>query len=176
MSIAWRRVILIPALLALGLAQSCASSPSEGYAFGWTHSSDVRSVAVPMFDNRTYATGVEFDLTEAIISEIQRSTPWVVVGPERADTTLSGVLTRESATTLSTTPGVGMVQENALTLTIDFTWRDNRSGEVLVARDSFSAVGTYAPARGTGERREIAQRQAIRELARDIVGELRADW
>lgn len=159
----------------LGLA-SCASNPSEGYTLGWTHSGDVRSVAVPMFDNTTYATGVEFDLTEAIISEIQRSTPWVVVAPERADTTLTGALTGESATTLSTTPGVGLAQENALTLTVRFVWRDNRSGEVLVAREGFSAVGTYAPARGTGERREIAQRQAIRELAREIVGELRAEW
>ncbi len=158
------------------LAGGCASNPSEGYAFGWTHSSDVRSIAVPMFDNNTFSTGTEFELTEAIISEIQRSTPWVVVAPERADTTLAGVLARESATTLSTTPGVGLVQENALTMTVDFTWRDNRSGEVLVSRKSFSAVGTYIPARGTGERREIAQRQAIRELARDIVAELRADW
>ncbi|MFI4897439.1 MAG: LptE family protein [Phycisphaerales bacterium JB059] len=165
--------------LALALAligAGCASNPSEGYAFGWTHSEDVRTIAVPMFDNRTYATDVEFALTEAIIAEIQRSTPWVVVGEERADTTLSGVLTQESATTLSTTPGTGLVQENALTLTVDFDWRDNRTGETLVARDRFSAVGTYAPAQGTGERREIGQRQAIRELARDIVAELRADW
>ncbi len=166
------------ALLALVgvLAIGCASNPGEGYAFSWTHSDDVRSIAVPMFDNTTFATGVEFDLTEAIISEIQRSTPWVVVAPDRADTTLDGVLASESVTNLSTTPGVGLVQENALTLSVDFTWRDNRSGEVLVSRRSFSATGAYAPARGTGERREIAQRQAIRELARDIVAELRADW
>lgn len=167
--------LMIGAALASLLA-GCASNPSEGYAIGWTHSDSVRTISVPMFDNKTFSTGVEFDLTEAIISEIQRSTPWVVVAPERADTTLSGVLASESATTLSTTPGVGLIQENALTMTVNFSWRDNRSGEVLVARDRFSATGTYAPARGTGERREIAQRQAMRELARDIVAELRSDW
>ena len=167
---------MLLAALGSAMAIGCASDPGQGYAFGWTHSDDVRSIAVPMFDNTTFATGVEFDLTEAIISEIQRSTPWVVVAPDRADTTLDGVLASESVTTLSTTPGVGLVQENALTLTVDFTWRDNRSGEVLVSRRSFSASGTYAPARGTGERREIAQRQAIRELARDIVAEMRSDW
>jgi len=158
------------------LLGGCASDPSQGYALAWSYEDDVRSVAVPMFDNSTFATGLEFDLTEAIIAEIQSQTPWVVTADERADTTLTGAVTGARARNLSSTPGTGLVQENAYELRVSFRWRDNRSGEVLVARDGFAAAGTYVPARGTGERREIGQRQAVRELAREIVAELRSNW
>ncbi len=168
--------VLALALLAAAFSAGCASDPTQGYALAWTYEDDVRSVAVPIFDNSTFATGLEFDLTEALIAEIQRQTPWVVTADERADTTLTGAVTGARATNLSSTPGTGLVQENAYELRVSFRWRDNRSGDVLVARDGFSAVGTYVPARGTGERREIGQRQAVRELAREIVAELRSNW
>ncbi|MEZ6241605.1 MAG: LptE family protein [Phycisphaerales bacterium] len=171
-----RGVVLAIALGATFLVSACSSDPSKGYAMGWTYDENVRSVAVPMFDNSTFDTGLEFDLTEAIIAEIQSQTPWVVTANERADTTLTGAITGAQARNLSSTPGTGLVQENAYELRVSFRWRDNRSGDVLVARDGFSAVGTYVPARGTGERREIGQRQAIRELAREIVAELRSNW
>lgn len=171
-----RRLAVWLALAAAPFAGACAADPSEGYALAWTYEDDVRSVAVPFFENSTFATGVEFDLTEAIVAEVQRQTPWVVTANERADTTLTGAVTGARARNLSSTPGTGLVQENAYELRVSFRWRDNRSGEVLVARDGFSAVGTYAPAMGTGERREIGQRQAVRELAREIVAELRSNW
>jgi hypothetical protein len=51
---------------------------------------------------------------------------------------------------------------------------------VRIERQNFVATTTFIPARGVagepGERIEIGQREAIEELARAIVGEMRSDF
>ena len=61
-------------------------------------------------------------------------------------------------------------------LRVDFDWQDNRTGKTLVARRSFSALDTFVPAQGTGERIEKGQHGVIQQLARDLVAELRTTW
>jgi hypothetical protein len=68
------------------------------------------------------------------------------------------------------------VQELSVQITVDFAWRDNRSGETLKARQNFSAADTFVPSNPTGERIEIGQNAAAQRLARDIVSELRGAW
>lgn len=162
------------------LVAGCASDPSKGYVFGSTYDQGVRTVAVPIFDNTTYTPGLEQTLTEAIVRQIQTSTPWRIASRERADTVLTGVIDQAELGLLTRTRGTGLVQEQTLTLRVDFAWRDNRTGEVRVERQRFSATSTFVPARGIdgqgGERIEIGQRDAIDELAQAIVAELRADF
>ena len=163
-----------------GLLAGCAGSPHEGYVFASTYDQAVRTIAVPVFDNTTFTPGLETVLTEAIIREIQASTPWRIAGQEGADTVLTGTLTDADLFTLTNTPGTGMAQEQTLSLTVDFTWRDNRTGEARVRRDRFTATSAFIPSRGIegdpGERVEIGQRDAVDELAEAIVNELRADF
>lgn len=166
------RIIAGLAALALG---ACSSDPQKGYSFQSTYKGG-RTVAVPVWGNKTYSQGLEVALTQAIVAEIQRRTPWLVVPPEQADTVLSGVLTDSRLRPLSTARGTGLVQEVAVALTVDFDWRSNRTGQSLVSRRDFQAVQTFIPARGTGERIELGQTAAVQELARDIVAELRSNW
>lgn len=154
----------------------CASDPTRGYAWGSTYSGNVQSISVPIFNNETHATGLETQLTEAIVKQIQRSTPWVVTVGRSADTTLQGTITGVEYARLSVTRGSGLVQEQAVRIEVRFEWMDNRTGQTLVSRERFSAVSVFVPARGTGERAEIGHRSAIAELAEDVVSELRADW
>jgi hypothetical protein len=171
-----------PGLLALGLvlAGGCASDPNRGYVFGSTYAGDVKTVAVPIFENATFTPGLEQALTESIVREIQSSTPWRIAGREGADTVLLGVITQADLETLTRTPGIGLAQEQIYQVRVDFTWRDNRTGEVRVARERFSAATTFVPARGvertSGERIEIGQREALEEMARAIVDELRSEF
>lgn len=158
------------------LTCGCASDPTRGYAWGSTYSDQIRSVSVPVFKNETHATGLETQLTEAIVKQIQRSTPWVVTRGRSADTTLLGTITDVEYDRLSVTPGSGLVQEQAALIEVKFEWMDNRSGTTLVSRERFSAVSVFVPARGTGERAEVGERGAVAELAEDVVSELRADW
>lgn len=164
------------ALLACCLAASCASDPTRGYAFESSFNSDIRTVHVPIFENPTFARGVEIELTDAVIKEIQRVTPWTVVAAESAQTSLTGRITEAELRRLSTGRDTGIAQELAYSVTVEFEWKDNRTGRVLTARRGFRASDTFIPARGVGERIEHGQRGAVQRLARDIVAELRSNW
>ncbi|MFM9996291.1 MAG: LPS assembly lipoprotein LptE [Phycisphaerales bacterium] len=155
---------------------SCASDPADGYSFKSTYAEDVRSVAVPIVENRTFTKGLEVRLTEAIIKEIQRSTPWVVTSRDRADAVFAGAITDSRLRAMSIARGTGLVLEQAVELSVDFDLRLARSGRVLVSRRSFDGVASFVPSRGTGERIELGEAAAVQELARDIVAELRSNW
>ncbi|NUQ68424.1 MAG: hypothetical protein HUU18_09115 [Phycisphaerales bacterium] len=172
-----RAVVLVP-VLGLGLLAvgGCASSPSQGYAFDSTYDSGVRSVAVPVFENKTYAVGVEVELTEAIIKEIQRSTPMVVTRAGRADSELRGVIRSAQIRSLANDSITGLTQTMSYKLSVDFEWIDARTGKPIVARKSFASADVFVPAQPTGERIETGRHATAQRLARDIVAELRETW
>ena len=60
-----------------------------GYVVGSPFRPDVRSVAVPIFQNDTYRKGVEFQLTEAVQKEMQQRGLQIAEEPY-ADTRLTG--------------------------------------------------------------------------------------
>jgi hypothetical protein len=165
---------VLPALL--GALAGCSSDPGSGYAFAEPYDAGVRTVGVPIFSNQTFARGAELALTDAIVKQIQQQTPWRVVSPDRADTVLEGAIVEAELGVLSNSPRTGLVEEQTYRLTVRFAWRDNRTGETRVVRENFSAVGVFAPARGVGERIEVGQRDAIDELAHDIVASMRSGW
>jgi hypothetical protein len=170
--------LLLGPLACLGAA-SCSSDPSRGYSFNSTYSTAIHSVAVPVFDNRDFQYGLELQLTDAIIKEIQHTTPWVVVQGQNgggADTTLTGVITATTLQNLTTSSTTGLVQEMAFQITVDFDWRDARSGKYLVSRRDFHAMESFVPAPGSRERLEIGEHAAVQEMARNIVRELRSNW
>jgi len=167
---------LIP-IGALLLASACSSDPRQGYTFTSAYDSGVRTIAAPIFDNTSFHHGIEALLTEAIVKEIHRSTPWTVVRTDAAETTLRGAITDVTMRRLGGTGREsGLVQEMAVVMSVDFEWVDNRSGATLVARRNYRGAGTFTPAQGVGERLESGEQAAIESLARDIVGELRSQW
>jgi len=163
--------------LSLAIAASgCATDPSQGYSFSSVFDESIQSVAIPIFRNETTSRGLEIQLTESIIKELQQRTPWHIAPSDRADTTLAGVITSTQLSVLSDDPQTGLVQEQATQITIRFEWRDNRSGEIIVAKDAYSASAVFSPARKVGDRLELAQRSAIEELASDLISEMRSGW
>lgn len=171
-----RAALLALALFPLAGLTACASDPTQGYALTPSHDETVRTVAVPIFQNPTFARGVEIELTDAIIKEIQAHTPWRVAPEGTANTVLTGTLTDQRLRRLSTERNTGLVQEMDVELTVDFEWKDSRTGKVLIARKSFTASDTFVPTKGIGERLESGQEAAVQRLARDIVAELRSSW
>ena len=155
---------------------ACSSDPAHGYAFASSFSTDIRTVHVPIFENPTFARGLEIELTDAIIKEIQRTTPWTVAASDSAQTQLTGKINDAQLRRLSTGRNSGLAQELAYSITVEFEWKDARTGKVLVARTNFAASDTFVPAQGLNERIETGQHGAIQRLARDIVAELRSNW
>lgn len=166
----------LPLCCFAALVLSCASDPTKGYVWSSTYAADIHSVHVPIFQNSTFSRGIEIELTDAIIKEIQSKTPWRVVPADAASTTLTGAITDSRLRSLSLGRDSGLVQEQAVELTVQFEFKDNRTGKVLVARRNFAASDAFVPAQGLNERLETGQHGAIAKLARDIVAELRSSW
>jgi len=154
----------------------CASDPRSGYSTQSTFSRQFETISVPVFRNSTFSRGVETQLTEALVAEIRQTTPYTVVQSGSPQTTLRGTITSAELRKLSTSRTSGMVEELAVVLTVDFEWKDNRTGKVLVARRNFVAAENFAPSTGIGERIETGQHATVQELARGIVAELRSGW
>ncbi len=164
------------AVFAAAALSSCASDPAQGYAFRSTYSDEVRTIAVPIFENNTYERGVEFDLTDAVIKEIEASTPYKVTSSDTAQTILTGRVRSVELEQISKSPLTGLSEEVVVTVTIDFEWQDLLTGKPLVRREGFAGHGLFVPSRPTGERFELGRMAAIEDLARDVVAEMRGAW
>jgi Lipopolysaccharide-assembly len=170
----WSRTLAAAVCTSALLLTSCASDPTTGFAFGGGYRTDVRTVAVPIWENRTFTPELGAQLTEAIIKEIQRSTPWVVTSS--AQTRLTGVITASDLRRLGTDPTSGLVQDMAVDLAVDFQWQDISKHKPILVRKHFRASGSFVPTQGINEPIEIGRQGAIENLARDIVTELRSGW
>jgi hypothetical protein len=163
----------------LGMCGGCAADPRRGYSLATTFPEDVKTVAVPVFKNQSMSPGIEVELTEAIIKEIQRSTSVKVITPgagTSADATLRGVVTEVNLRRMNVRSGTGLIQELGYQIAVDFDFRDERDGKLLSSRRNFVATDTFIPTTGVGEKIEAGQRGATQRLAKDLVGELRAGW
>jgi hypothetical protein len=170
-----RLLATLAAILSVALG-GCASDPTQGYSFGAAYDDEIRTIAAPVFDNVTFSHGLEALLTEAIVKEIHRTTPWGVTGENAADTVLSGSITEVTLRKLNTDSTSGLVSELAVDISVDFEWRDNRSGETILSRRNFRGVGSFAPGPGAREPIELGEQAAVERLAAAIVDELRSDW
>jgi flagellar basal body P-ring protein FlgI len=131
-------------------------------------------VAVPIFTNRDFVRNVEFDLTKAVIEQIESHTPYKVVPRERADTILEGEIVAIESTPISHSSDTATPQEQLLAVTVNFIWKDLRSGRILVQRRDFETAAAYYPTLGEGQ--FVGKQQAVEKLATAIVQELQADW
>ncbi|MEO0611534.1 MAG: LptE family protein [Planctomycetota bacterium] len=169
------RLAITLATLAL-LLTGCSADPRTGYSFRSPYDSSITTVAVPVFANSTQHTGIETDVTDAIIKELQRETPWRVTQSETADAVLRGRVISVRLLRLSQQSGVGLVQEQGVQVNVSFELVDNRRGETLIARQGFGALASFVPAQPTGERISVGYRGAAEILADDIVTELANSW
>jgi len=177
----WARAIAAAALIAgaisaPALVGGCATDPTEGYAAMSIFPEGVATVAVPIFENKTFVREVEFDLTDALVKEIEARTPYRVTTESRADTMLSGTIVRVDLRQVSKSPATGLTEEMIVSVVVDFEWRDLRVGRPMILRKSFAGHGLFVPSQPTGERIELGRFSAVQHLARDIVNELQAPW
>lgn len=125
--------ILVTVLIVL-LAGSCGYKVSGRYN-GLPEG--IRTIAVPVFDNRTPKFELEQVLTEAIKRELaERSNREVVSDKETADAVLTGTIL-----SYSTTP-IGIKSENvgssfSVMMVVDVSFYERKTGKVLYANPQF---------------------------------------
>jgi len=105
-----------------------------GYTTQPNYDTTIRTVYVPIFKNTTFTQGMEFDLTRAVVREIEAKTPFKVTScRERADSELTGTITARNKLLINYNQ-LGEVREVQTTVAVDVIWRDLRpghSGEIL---------------------------------------------
>ena len=173
----WTRAILVlPLLLAgCGYQLSGSAAPSNSsYQWKSLYREDVHTVAVPAFVNRTYQRGVELTLTKAVIQQIELHTPYKVVPADRADTILECEVVGIHFTPLGFDSLKGLPQQQEYTLTVDFTWKNLRSGQIYTEERAFEQRTTYFPTLGEGE--STGTQDAVEKLAVAMVQTMQADW
>src|SRR5213079_863733 len=124
-----RHLIVMLALLAgCGYSQSGNYNQpvKSGYKWQSLYRQDVQTVAVPTFQTKDFHTGVEFRLSKAVVHQLEVNTPYKVVDRDRADTILEGEIVNVRANPLSTASRTNNPQEQLLTLTVNFIWKDLR--------------------------------------------------
>ena len=168
-------VLLLVFLMAIDLL-GCANNPSEGWSMSHTHSEKHATIAVPIFQNLSYERGLERDLSKALVSEIESSTPYKVTGTSKADTMLRGTITNVRLIALSQSVTTGLASETLYKVTIDFEWVDLTTGETITARNGFSASALYTSSRPAQEPIELARFQVVQQLASDLVDAMQANW
>ncbi|MGB0767367.1 MAG: LptE family protein [Phycisphaeraceae bacterium] len=145
-----------------------------GYSTTELFPTQYQRVTVPNFENRSSDRDVEFYLREALVKEIEQRTPYKTAsGTGLSDTQLTGTVVRVDRTLVSRDPSAGLPQENEVTITIDFDWRDLRTGETIRGYRGLSAAGQFVPTRVVGEFSNDGIRLAVQRLAQDIVSRMR---
>jgi hypothetical protein len=154
-----------------------------GYQLGpaGLYPAHIRTVHVPVFESESFRRGLGELLTEAVVKEIERRTPYKVVGPYEADSVLRGRLMAESKTVLAENQYDDPRVLEA-TLQVEITWTDNSGGAVLgcatVPVGALAAQITDSEAfiPEAGQSISTAQLDAIRDLSRQIVNQMEAWW
>ena len=147
---------------------------TTGYKWHSLYREDVQTVAVPVFVNRTFRRGLETDLTTAVIQQIEEHSPYKVVPADRADTILEGVITDVNTATLSIDVYTGLPQEQSYNITISFTWKNLRTGQIYTQRRDYDQHTPFFPT--LGEADSIGSGDAVQHLAAGVVQEMQADW
>jgi len=150
------------------------SSFSQSSASNNIYRTNVRTIAVPIFTNKTYYRGVEFDLSRAVVTELEAHTPYRVAPKETADTVLTGEITNIHVQNISRSPFNALPQEQLYLIDVNFVWKDLHTGQIYTERRGFEQSAPYYPT--LGEDQTVGSQDNIEKLARAIVEELQAPW
>jgi hypothetical protein len=145
-----------------------------GYEYGGLYRQDVATVAVPVFGTKSFSRGDEVALTQALVNQIEMRTPYKVVPRDRSDTIIEGVVSSVASSTISSDDSTSLPQEQVYVITVDFIWKDLRTGRVLVERKGFEQTAAFYPTLGEG--RPTGRQATVEALAAGIVDEMSGDW
>jgi hypothetical protein len=102
---------------------------------GARYDENIRTVYVPLFNNRAFQTtpyrGIEVDITQAVVREIGKSTTFRVTSDySKADTELLGNVVSITRTLLNINQE-NFTRQGEVVVQVDVVWRDLRTGEIL---------------------------------------------
>jgi hypothetical protein len=161
--------------LALGMIVSVAVlAGCQGYSNSWLHRQDVNTVYVEMFDNGSFRRGFEYTLTDAICKRIESQTPYKIVSDRNvADTVLSGSV-NVGVGVLASDRWTGRPLEQEATAAVKVTWKNLKTGQLLV--DNQTVYGSASYASGLGQTEDYSFAAAVNKAAQKTVELMEKSW
>jgi len=176
------RRLLVFALLPIGLAAfGCAT-----YRFGnnTLYAPNVRTVYVPIIQSDSYRTtpGVDLGerLTEALCKEIEKRTPFKVVGDPNADSVLTARIVADTKRMVVESP-TDQSRQVEMNMQVLVTWADRggsvlASGQVPLPAASVDVGQAAMLVPEYGRSVVSTQQEAIVKMAQQIVGLMEEPW
>ncbi|MGR3219353.1 MAG: LptE family protein [Candidatus Anammoxibacter sp.] len=134
---------------------------------------NVNTVYIPIFDNKTFRRGLEFGLTRAIKNEIMFKTQLKIAEKDNADSLLSGEIVDFTEQTMTVDSNDNIV-ESRIFISVNFTWKDLRSGRILAESKDVVAPTEFIVDRG--ETIETAKNESYVDIAENIVALMSERW
>jgi len=146
-----------------------------GYTNASLYPSQVSTVYVEMFENKSFWRDVEYDFTDALAKRIEAETPYKIVSDrDRADSVISGQIVSVDQSVLSIDREMGTALEKEVELRAVVSWKDLINGKLLIESRSVSASGSYSALQN--ESFTYASRVAANNLAGRVVELMEAKW
>lgn len=146
---------------------------SCGYSSKAVLRSNVRSIYIPIFDNKTFRRGYEFDLTKAVRDQIILRTGLNIVDRDEADSILFGKITNVVEGVLVGDFADNIV-EGRMTVFVDIRWVDTRTGRTIVERPNIMRAAEFIVPRN--ETAGTAGNEAFVGIAQSIVEAMGDEW
>jgi hypothetical protein len=128
-----------------------------------------------MFENKTFERGIEYELTDALAKQIETSTPYKVVSSaDRADTILTGYIGPVGKSILSAERETGRPMEKEVLIEAAVSWKNLKTGEMLLDAEQVSASATYSEWQSQGF--AYGSTLAANKLAKRIVESMEKSW
>jgi hypothetical protein len=165
-----RAALSAAAVLVLALQGGC------GYSVRAPYSKTVKTVYVPVFRSVSFRRDVNLQLTELVVKEIERRTPFKHVGtPEGADTILDGTINYADKSLVVQNP-FNYPRQLTATINVAVNWTHNPATEDELNRDptTLSENVNFTPE--LGETSATAFYRTNQALAKQIVDMMEQAW
>jgi len=136
---------------------------------------------VPVFESDSFRHNLGELLTEAVAKEIERVTPYKVVGSPAADSILRGRIVTDAKNVVVEDPRDNP-RELELTFQVQVQWVDRRGRTIqdcgaIPLPPEMTLVGASATIiPEVGETLDVAQLEAVQEIAEQIVAMMETPW
>ncbi len=161
-------ILKITLLTALLLQLSCGF-----YSFKGSLDPHLKTVAIPLIDNRTAEFGVAEQMTDAFIDEFTKDNSLKIADIGSANVLINGAITRiddrSGAVTSSET-----VQDIKIYITVSIKCMDQVKHQVMW-EERLTQWGAYDPSGGPSAR-EDALAEAIEKLSQDVLNKTVSGW
>jgi outer membrane lipopolysaccharide assembly protein LptE/RlpB len=158
----------IAASVVLVATLACAGC---GYSLRGNLPAHIKTIAIPIFQNRTPVPAVENFLTNAVVNAFSTNGRLRITSVDRADSILEGEITNYNLQSIAYDAAAN-IRQFRLTVTLNLRFRDVRRNEVLFQRTGFADRADFAVPGTVAETittSEGALQQAATDIARSVV-------